>query len=160
MKTSLLLGLLLAATTMGARAQQTPAPAATTDAWGVEAKPAAAPADAVAAPADAALAPAATTGPDSAAVTAAPSGIEAALGAETAATSTSKEVKPITVQPKLNPNSAGTYDKSVVKKQNKHTTKTIAKRRRATAKYADIRRADRLDDMRRMERGKVTTATK
>ncbi len=159
MKTSLLLGLLFTATTMGARAQQTPAlaapaPAATSDAWGVDAKTATT-------PVDAAVVPAPATGPDSAAITAAPSGIEAALGAETAATSTtSKEIKPITVQPKLNPNSAGTYDKSVVKKQNKHTTKTIAKRRRATAKYADIRRADRLDDMRRMERGKVATATK
>lgn len=177
MKTSFLLSLLLT-TALGARAQ-TPAVApgqplptqqlpASKDAWGTETAPGASkdatnvntptnstdatatPTDATAAPTDAATAPTdATT---------APSGIESAIGTGAAPTkNVNTAVKPITSQPKLNTNSAGTYNKKVVKKQNKHSTKVITQRRRATARYADIRRNDRVKGIHRMEKGKNST---
>ncbi len=149
--TFLTLGLLLAAAG-GATAQTTPA----TDAWGTPA-PAVAPTAAPATAPDAAPVTGAVPAPDAA--TAAPgasTGIEAALGAESAATKPSKTVKPISSQPKLNPNSAGTYDKKIVKTQNKHSNKVISKRRRATTRYASARRHDQNKGIRNMEKGKVS----
>ncbi|MBC7447412.1 MAG: hypothetical protein H7330_05080, partial [Hymenobacteraceae bacterium] len=107
-----------------------------------------APPDGIAPAADAAAAPGT-----------APSGIDAALGAEKSATR-STAIKPITTQPKLNPNSSGVYDKKVVKNQNKHTEKIVRKRRNVTARYADIRRGEQINGIRRMEKGKISTSSR
>ena len=91
---------------------------------------------------------------------AAPSGIATELGAGAPAkASGSTAVKPITTSPKLNPNSSGTYNKKIVKKQNKHTDKVITKRRRATTRYAENRRGEQIQGIRQMERGKVFTGS-
>ncbi len=165
MKVSFLLGILLVTTT-SAYAQQSPAPTAAPaptnnatavpakDEWGTEAAPpATVPTTDPAVPAIGGTD--ATATPDLNAPAAAPSGIDAALGASKP-NSGSSAVKPIVGSPKLNPNSAGSYDKNVVKKQNKHTDKVVAKRRRSTARNADIRRGSQIQGIHRMEKGKVS----
>ena len=157
MKTSLLVGLLLA-TAVGAHAQQSPATApgqpakqqpAATDAWDTEAKPAATSGtDITATPTDAIAVPAAGTVDTKATIDAEAPKPSNGLGA----------VKPLNPQPKLNPNSSGTYDKKMVKKQGKHSDKVVAKRRRVTYRNADYRRADQIRGIRRMEKGKIANS--
>jgi hypothetical protein len=65
----------------------------------------------------------------------------------------------LSVQPKLNPNSPGTYNKKAVQAQQKQSQKAITKRRRQTARYQAVREGDRIRGIRRMEKGKTVTAT-
>ena len=169
MKTSFLLGFLLL-TAASVRAQDSPAaaptkpapaqqqPAAATDGWGTQVAPTA-PQDQL----DGGGAAAPTRAPDATATPATPaepSGTDAAIGANTPMIggSPSGAVKPLNPSPKLNPNSTGSYDKKVVKKQNKHSIKVVTKRRRATSRYAELRRSDQQHGIRRMDKGKMTSS--
>ncbi len=64
----------------------------------------------------------------------------------------------LSVQPKLNPNSTGSYNKKGVKIQHKQSEKAAVKRRRQTAHYQAVREDGQTRGIRRMEKGKSVTS--
>lgn len=57
--------------------------------------------------------------------------------------------------PKLNPNSAGSYNKKAVAKQHKLSEKATEKRLRQTHRYQAVREYGQITGIRRMQKGKI-----